>query len=78
MLRAVRCPVGYFRSWLAGLGPFPQHSDLEMVKVGNTGFHHVEVHLDKIILDAARFRRGKDSLPIQGVLPHRLYFLGFD
>src|ERR1700674_1979980 len=52
-------------------------SDLHIVKVGNARFHHVQVHFDEVILDAAGFRRGKDFLPVQSVLSHRHHFLGF-
>src|SRR2546430_13224593 len=37
-------------------------SHLQVAKVGNAGFHKVEVHFDEIILDAARLCRGKDLL----------------
>ena len=55
----------------------PGSSDLQIVKVGNARFHHVQVHFDEVILDAAGFRRGKDLLPVQSVLSHRHHFLGF-
>src|SRR6267143_6050379 len=50
--------------------------DLEGLKVGDAGFHHVQVHFDEIILYAAGFRGGEDFLPIQSVLSHRHDFLG--
>src|SRR6476660_3095183 len=52
-------------------------SDLQSVEVGNAGFHHFQVHFDEVILYAPSFRRGKDFLPIQGILSHRHHFLGF-
>ena len=49
----------------------------KIAKVGNAGFHHVELHFDEVILDAASFCRGKNLLPIQGILPHWHDFPGF-
>src|SRR5579864_2523133 len=51
-------------------------SDLQILKVGNVGSHHFQVHLDEVILDATRLRRGKDFLPIQGVMTYWHHFLG--
>jgi hypothetical protein len=48
-----------------------------MAKIGNAGLHHVQIHFDEAILDAARLRSGEDPFPIEGALPHRCYFPGF-
>ena len=52
-------------------------SDFQLAKKRNAGCHHIQIHLDKIILDATDFRCGKDFLPIQTVLSDRHDFLGF-
>src|SRR5882757_9043423 len=51
-------------------------SDLQGVKVGDAGFHQVQVHLDEVVLYATGFRGGEDFLPIQGVLPDSHDFFG--
>src|SRR5260370_10667226 len=42
--------------------------DLEGLKVGDAGFHHVEVHFDEVVLYAAGFRGGESFFSIQSVL----------
>src|SRR5437667_9916470 len=51
-------------------------SDLEGAKIGDAGFHQVQVHFDEVILYAGGFRGGEDFLPIESVLPHRHDFFG--
>src|SRR5213080_2366853 len=51
-------------------------SDLEGAKIGDAGFHQVQVHFDEVILYAGGFRGGEDFLPIESVLPHGHDFLG--
>jgi len=50
---------------------------LQVAKVGDAGFHEVEVHLDEIIFDAAGFCGGEDFLPIERVLTHGHRLFGF-
>src|SRR5215467_7058353 len=54
-----------------------ENRDLQIVKIGNAGFHHFQVHFDEIILDPAGLSRSKNLLPIETVLSHRHDFLGF-
>ena len=42
-----------------------------ITKIGNARSHHGQVHFHEIILDAARFCRVKDSLPIESALAYR-------
>src|SRR6266404_8547866 len=50
--------------------------DLEGLKVGDAGFHHVEVHFDEVVLYAAGFCGGEDFLPIERVLADGRDFFG--
>src|SRR6266581_7278990 len=50
--------------------------DLQGLKIGDAGFHHVQVHFDEVISYAGGFRGGEDFLPIESVLPHRHDFFG--
>jgi hypothetical protein len=51
-------------------------SNLEIAKVEDAGFHHVEIHFDEVILDAARLCRSEDFLPVESALSHWHDFLG--
>ena len=48
-------------------------SHLQVVQVGNAVLHHVELHLDEVVLDAARLGSGENLLPVEGVLPYWHY-----
>jgi hypothetical protein len=50
-------------------------SDLETAKVGDAGFHQVEVHFHEIVLDPPGFCGGEDSFPVEAVLAHGDDFL---
>src|SRR6516165_2305281 len=58
------------------VSPAANPSDLETAEIRNAGFHHVQVHFDVIISDAADFRSGENPLPIESSLPHRNNLLG--
>src|SRR5205809_5275889 len=51
-------------------------SDLEGAKVGDAGFHHVQIHFDEIVFSAGGFGGDEDFLPIQSVLAYRHDFFG--
>ena len=58
------------------VSPAANQSDLQTAQIRNAGFHHVQVHFDVIISDAADFRSGENPLPIESSLPHRNNLLG--
>src|SRR5271156_3458753 len=47
-----------------------RRSDLKIPKIRNADLHHFQVHFHEVILDPARFGRGKDLLPVQAALAH--------
>src|SRR5260370_37061613 len=51
--------------------------DLEGLKVGDAGFHHVEVHFDEVVLYAAGFRGGEGFFSIPKGLGHGPEFFLF-
>src|SRR5437879_8697371 len=51
-------------------------SDLEGAKIGDAGFHQVQVHFDEVVLYPGGFRGGEDFLPIESVLTHGHDLLG--
>src|SRR5437588_4728833 len=43
------------------------YSHLQVVQIRNAFLHHVQFHLDEVILNAAGFGCDEDLLPVQGI-----------
>src|SRR6185437_3788679 len=43
-------------------------SNLKRLQIRNTRLHKIERHLDEVILDSARLRRGENLLPVERIL----------
>src|SRR6516164_9418712 len=56
--------------------PSGESSDLQITEIGHTGLHHIQVHFDKVVLDAAGSGGSEDLLPVQSILSDGHYLPG--
>jgi len=53
----------------------PRSSHLQAVQIRNTFLHHLQFHLDEVVLNATGLGCREDLLPVEGVLAYWHYLL---